>query len=150
VYTNANFTPIISYPVKAYINQSYVFDDQNAIPVSEWYSLITVGMVLFLASLYASTRPEMNQIDGLLSAMSCLPMFVAAFTATALDEVTSYGAASSGNTTFPIFTLLENHTIYHFDMFGIVLWIFSFIATLNTIRIVVNHSKFDQMFQKGK
>jgi hypothetical protein len=147
-YSNANFTPIIQYPEKVHVNQSYAIADQNAISWAEWLFITLLGFVLFFASLYASTRPEMAEIDGLLSAMSCLPMFIAAFTATSIDFVTSYGATTAGNITYPIYVLLENHTIYHFDLTGIVLWVFSMIATVNTIRIVVNHRKFNTMFKE--
>jgi hypothetical protein len=150
VYSNANFTPIVQYPEKVHINQTYVIADQNAISYAEWLFLIVLGFVLFFASLYASTQPAMGEIDGLLSAMSCLPMFIAAFTATAVDFVTSYGVTATANTTFPIYMLLENHTIYHFDLSGIVLWIFSMIATINTIRIVINHRKFNPNIIPGE
>jgi hypothetical protein len=149
-YANANFTPIIQYPEKVHVNQSYVIADQNAISWFEWLFLVVLGFALFFTSLYASTRPEMSEIDGLLSAMSCLPMFISAFTATSIDFVTSYGMAATSNVTFPIYVLLENHTIYHFDLTGIVLWVFSMIATVNTIRIVVNHRKFGKMFKEDR
>jgi hypothetical protein len=148
-----NYTPIINKTDILHVNQSYIIADQNAISWPEWLFEVTLGLVLFILSSYFSTKPECRDIDAIFSAMSCLPLFVAAFTCTAIDHVTGYGATSVWSTQLnaPIFYLIENHTIYHFDITGIVLWIFSMIATLNTIRIVVNHRKFDQMFQgKGE
>ena len=130
------------------VNQSYHIYDQNATAYPEWLFEVVLGLVLFFASLYASTKPEMSEIDGILSVMSMLPMFVAAFTATSIDYVTGYGVTSTLIGTVQYYVLLENHTIYHYDITGIVLWIFSMIATLNTIRIVVNHRKFDRMFKE--
>ena len=147
-YTNPNFTPIYNKTDVVHVNQSYVIADQNAISWPEWLFEALLGLFLFVLSTILSTKPEYSaqQLDAMFSAMSMLPMFVAAFSSTAIDFVTSSGAAANAVTP-AVYTLMENHTIYHFDTTGIVLWIFAVISTLNTIRIVVNHRKFDQMFK---
>ena len=152
---NPNYTMVSNKTDILHVNQSYIIADQNAISFNEWLFEVVLAFALFFASIYASTQTGTmwREVDGLLSAMSCLPMFVAAFTCTAIDVVTGYGATSTWSTVLnaPIFYLIENHTIYHYDITGIVLWVFSMIATLNTIRVVVNHRKFDQMFSgKGE
>jgi hypothetical protein len=149
-YTNQNFTPIFNKTDIVHVNQSYIIYDQNAIPLVEWIIELTMGLLFFILSCIYSARADGREVDALFSVMSMFPMFVAAFTATSIDVVTGYGVTA--NALSPaVYTLIENHTIYHFDITGIVLWIFSMISTLNTIRIVVNHKKFDAMFKdKGE
>ena len=147
VSADANYTPVFTNIDQVHVNQSYKIYDQNATPFAAWLFEVVIGFILFFASLYASTRPEMGEIDGLMSAMSCLPLFVAAFESTAIEMVTGYGVAATTISNVQYYVMLENHTIYHFDIAGVVLWIFSMISTLNTIRIVINHRKFNQMFK---
>ena len=144
----ANYT--VAFPITnvVVVNQSYHIFDQNATAFPEWIFEVVLGLVLFFAALYASTKPEMGEIDSILSVMSCFPMFVAAFMATSIDYVTGYGVASTVINNISYYALVENHTIYHYDITGLVLWVFSVIATLNTIRVIVNHRKFDRMFQQ--
>jgi hypothetical protein len=144
-----NFTQTFpSYEI-VHVNTTYQIASANATSSYEFFMELIMGFVLFFASLYTSTKPEMHQIDGILSAMSTLPMFVAAFTATSVDFVTSYGVTGlvTNTSTVTEWALIENHTVYHFDITGFVLWVFSVISTLNLIRIVVNHRKYDQIMK---
>jgi hypothetical protein len=145
-----NFTQNFSVNEVARANVTYILSTANSTSLYEFLIELIMGMGLFLLSLWASTKPEMNEIDGILSAMSTLPLFVAAFTATSVEVVTSFGTDALYYNNITEWVLRENHTVYHFDITGIVLWMFSVIATLNTIRIVINHRKFNQMFEKER
>jgi hypothetical protein len=130
-----------------YINQTYVIADQPAMSEDEWFFITVLGIALFVTSTILSLFPWANEVDAMLSGISTLPLFISAFSATAIDKVTSYGVTSMFNATSGLryWALLENHTIYHYDITGIFLWAFSFIAVLNTIRMVVNHKRIERL-----
>jgi hypothetical protein len=149
---NNNFSQIIPpNGNNVYINSTYTIANQNATPFMEWIFEVSLGITLFLTSCILSTRDDSKEIDAMISAMSTLPLFVAAFTSTSIDMVTSFGGGPGivmvNNT--PTWILMENHTIYHFDITGIVLWVFSMIAVVNTIRIFMNHRRIDSINALG-
>lgn len=142
-----NFTKTIDSPEKARYNQSYMIATQQSVSLYEWLFLVTLGLSLFLLSLFASVKPENNQIDAIMAALGIPPLLVSALTCTSIDVVTGYGVAAQLYAEFtPVYTLMENHTIYHFDLTGIVLWIFFAVSVLNLIRILLNHRRYETMF----
>lgn len=148
-----NYTKLIQYPEQARYNQSYMIATGNSTSVYEWFFITILGLVFFILSLFASTKPENNQIDALLAALSTLPILISALTSTAIDVVTGYGATSQPGTDPPstvdyiVTYVLENHTIYHFDLTSIFLWILFAVSVLNLIRILLNHRRYETMFK---
>ena len=143
-----NFTKTIDFPEKARYNQSYMIGTSNATPFEEWLFITLLGLSFLVLSLFASTKHENNQIDALLAALAVVPIMIGAVTSTSIDIVTGYGAVAALYAEFtPVYTLMENHTIHHFDLTGIFLWILWLVSVLNLIRILLNHRRYETMFK---
>lgn len=134
-------------------NTSIHIYDQSATTAVEWIAILVIGIGLFLLSCILSMSQAANEIDAMISVLSWIPIGIAAYTARAIDMVTGYGVASEYsyptplNTQYDKFVLMESHTIYHFDLTAIFLWILWVVAVLNTIRIILNHRKLERMVQ---
>lgn len=137
-----NQTDIVHY------NTSVNIAGEGATPSQEWHFLAWLGIDLFILACVLSMMPEAHEIDAVLSGMSCFPLGISALTATSVMQVTGTGVASGiqvlSGQNYNVWVLLENHTIYHFDLTSIMLWIFTVIAVLNTIRIILNHRRLEQ------
>jgi len=138
-----NDTDIIHY------NQSFTFYNDKVTPIQEWKFLAWLGVSLFIIACLLSTIPEANEIDAMFSVMAWFPLGLSALTSTSIGAVTGSGAISGtqvlSGADYNVWVLLENHTVYHFDLTAIMMWIFLAIAILNTIRIILNHRKLEQM-----
>lgn len=147
----ANFSPII--PTNAtnpaqitHYNQSYIIYDQFAFPWIAWFNMAWMGIIFFtLACLFSCYPERCGEVDALFGCLSTITLFIAAMSASSIDMVTSSGVTSQVYNGTIYWMSMENHMIYHYDITGYFFWIFSFIATLNTLRIIVNHRRITQL-----
>ena len=143
-----NFTPIIptNGSEMVHVNQTYITGDNGSMPVFAFLTFLFLGVLFFILSCIVSAYPErFNEIDLIFAALASMFLFLVSFNATSVDVVTSSGATSVVNGTRVMVYLLENHTNYPLALSGLSLWAFSFISSVNTIRILVNGRRLAQL-----
>ena len=152
-----NFTPPFDYETDVvHYNQTYTLDKNETTPWEVWGGCIILAVILFLCS----RSVWFPGAEDIISVLAWIPAGYAAYASFAVDRVMAYGAV-----THPIFTqieswpkqaqiysvsLLEHHTIYHFDPIGVIMVIFLIICIANTFIIITRYRELGGDAGKGK
>ena len=132
-----NFTGVGTYNA-VYYNVSTIMANQPPLMTTQtvWIIFALTGIVLLLLS--ASTNSEMcNDLSGVLSSLFLL---VSALQAFAVDVIT--GSAFTSGTDAPYLgVMLQTHTIYHYDLWGVVFGIIFVISLANLYRLWLDSRK---------
>jgi hypothetical protein len=127
------FFGLLISPVSAVFNTSVStnIDTVGATPYDIWILAALLSFILFFMSLGTSTSTAELERDALVSGIAWVPIAFTAYASFAVDKITTTGISGS--------TIVENHTIYHFDVIGILFGVFLLIAIVNTVRILTLH-----------
>ena len=110
-------------------------DTTGAIPFSIWAVMAVAGPLLLLYTVHTRLTPAELEADFIVSVAAWIPIAFTAYSSFAVDRIVSSFMTTAG-------TIVENHIIYSFDMFGLGYAILLLVAILNTIRIIILHRKF--------
>jgi hypothetical protein len=125
-----------------YINKTYTLSSDNSTPFTMWVGAIALGIFLILLSFMSSLFP--NGEEGLVSIIAWIPIAYALVSSFAVDKITSAGLGSVSGASDK-FVLLESHTVYHFDVVAVCLFILLAFAVGNTYRIWVSQTRYNQV-----
>lgn len=109
-------------------------DKTGATPFQIWAVMAIVGPALVLLTLRARLAPAELEADFVMSVAAWIPIAFTAYSSFAVDRIVSSFMTSTGG-------IVENHVIYHFDLFGYGYAVLLLIAVLNTVRIITLHNK---------
>ena len=133
---NPNFTPVIdTLSHSVHYNISYMFANQppQMSTPTIFLAFALLGIVLLLAS-RLDVSDTFKDLSGVVASLFLLLSAIQAF---AVDTVTGAGVVGicstiSGSTcSVSEYVLLENHTIYHYDIIGYALGIIFIISLAN-------------------
>ena len=130
----ANFTPAFCVTEQVHYNVSYIIANQppNMTTAVVFIVFGMVGLGLLLLSVM-NIDPVCNDLSGVLASLFLSITTVQAF---AVDTVTGFGVTgvvNPGNVNE--FVLMENHTIYHYDFWGVAFGILFIISMANLYRL---------------
>jgi hypothetical protein len=129
-----------------YVNTSYIIANQppQMTTPSVFLFFAACGMILLLAS-RAIQEPTFKDLAGIMAAPLLLVSAIQAF---AVDVIT--GMAFAGETDVPYLgAIIQTHTIYHYDLIGVVLGIFFLMSLGNLFLLWLDHNKVTQQEQKN-
>lgn len=147
---NPNFTPVVdTFTHAIHYNVSYVISNQPPQMTTPIifiiFALLGVGLLLFSR---CSTEPTGKDLAGV---MATPILLISAIQAFAVDTVTGSGVFGVCNSTIgdciPEYVMLENHTIYHYDLIGVVLIIIFVLSIGNLYLLWLEHNKVNQQEQ---
>ena len=130
----ANWSPALNYTEQVHYNVSYIIAQQPVQMTTStvWIVFALVGISLLIISVM-NIEETCNDLSGVMAAMF---LFISAIQAFAVDTVTGFGVTSVVNTgSVNEFVLMENHTIYHYDFWGVSLGILFVISMANLYRL---------------
>ena len=119
--------PVTNYSVSTHI------DETNATPIEIWAISILLGIGLFLMSLSICNTSGECERNAVISVLAWVPIGYAAYTSFVVDRY--MGILMTDDLT----TAVEMHTIYHFDVIGILMVAFLLAGFINTYRILSMH-----------
>ena len=90
-----------------------------------------LGWILFFVSLTPAKDTGELERSAIISVIAWIPIGFTAYASFAVDRLTSTGIVGND--------VIESHTIYAFDVLGVLYAIFFIVAIVNTIRIVALH-----------
>lgn len=133
-----------TFPISdnAIYNQSFIMNNDSSTPFIIWCGAIIIGIILILLSLMSGLFS--NGEEGLVSILSWIPISYAIFSSFAVDMITGFGVTSQpdpGAGFVNEYALMELHTIYHFDVVAVCLFVLLAFAIGNTYRIWVSQKK---------
>jgi tellurite resistance protein TehA-like permease len=136
----ANFTPAFNVTEQVHYNVSYIIANQPPQMTTSTVYIVfgLVGIGLLLLSVM-NIAPTCNDLSGV---MAALFFVISAIQSFAVDTVTGFGVTgiiNPGNVNE--FVLMENHTIYHYDFWGVAFGILFIIALANLYRLALNPDK---------
>ena len=139
-----SYTPVLPNTSTVHINQTYVHDTSPGTPWTLWVGAGVIAALLFLYSLQARTSVAELERDAVVSVLAWIPAAYFAYSSFAVDKLEGAGlvAIPSINGTSTEYTYIAAHTIYHFDVIGILAIAFLLLCVLNTIRIISNYKRF--------
>jgi hypothetical protein len=118
-------------------------DNTNATPFQIWEVMALAGPILILMTLKSRLQPAELEADFIVSVAAWIPIAFTAYSSFAVDRIVSSFMTSDGG-------IVENHIIYHFDIFGFGYGILLLVAILNTIRIIILHNKLQFTPESGR
>ena len=129
----SNFTPAFNASEQVHYNVSYIIANQpvQMTTPTVWVVFTLVGIGLLLLSVL-NLEDTCNDLSGILASAF---LFISAIQAFAVDTVTGFGVTSLLDSGVHEFVLMENHTIYHYDLFGVALGIMFIISLANLYRL---------------
>lgn len=98
-----------------------------------WLALILLGIGL----LVLSALGKLGVMQDLAAILASIFLGVASVGSWAVDTVTGFGVLTSDTR----YVLMENHTIYHYDLYGYVLGIVFLISLLNLYRLFLDYRR---------
>jgi hypothetical protein len=126
----------------ANVSRVYVLDQSGTTPFNIWAGAIILGLILILLSFMHFHAGE----EAIISILAWIPIGYAMVTSFAVDTVSgSAGSGIAGSGGAASFTPIEIHTIHHYDVIAVVLFIMLAFAIGNTYRIAVNQRKMQEM-----
>jgi hypothetical protein len=131
-----NFTNIADILSNQWVyNRSSIIANQPLLMVTEpvWLALIFLGVGL----LVLSALGKLGVMQDLAAILASIFLGVASVGSWAVDTVTGYGVLTSGTR----YVLMENHTIYHYDLYGYVLEVAFLISLLNLYRLSLDYRR---------
>ena len=141
-----NFTQVFNPLVDTvHNNVTYTFANQPPLMTTETIFILTLLLGIGLLVLSTLTKTEMcNDFSGILAA----PF--------AVDTVTGTGAVANciqivgGSCAATEWVLLENHTIYHYDLLGVLTALLFLTSLVNLYRLWLDHRKITEQEQLHK
>ena len=123
-----NFTTSLGTSNSVFYNTSYIIANQppGMTTPTVWMFFISVGIIALLLS-RISTEPTAKDLSGIIAVPILLISAIQAF---AVDVVT--GTVYTAGTDAPYLgAIIQTHTIYHYDLIGVVLGILFLISIAN-------------------
>lgn len=123
-----NFTTSLGTSNSVFYNTSYIIANQppGMTTPTVWMFFISVGIIALLLS-RISTEPTAKDLAGIIATPILLISAIQAF---AVDVVT--GTVYTSGTDAPYLgAIIQTHTIYHYDLIGVVLGILFVISIAN-------------------
>jgi hypothetical protein len=141
-----NFTPIFNNSLDiVHINSTYTYANQPPLMTTPEIFILTIGLGIGLLLLSALSKAETcNDLSGILASIF---LFVSAIQAFAVDTITGIGAVSNclvttgGVCSLNEWVLMENHTIYHYDLLGVVLGLVFLVSLANLYRLWTDYRR---------
>jgi hypothetical protein len=125
---------VLVVPVSAAYNATTITHINTlgaATPFDIWIFAQILGWLLFFVSLTPSQESGELERNAMISVLAWIPIGFTAYASFAVDRLTSTGIVGSD--------VIESHTLYSFDVLGVLYGIFFVIAIVNTVRIVALH-----------
>lgn len=128
-----NFTPAFNYTDQVHYNVSYIIANQpvQMTTPTVWVVFAFLGIGLLLLSVL-NIADTCNDLSGVLATIF---LFISALQAFAVDTVSGFGVTSLLDSGIRTFALMENHTIYHYDFWGVALGLTFVISLANLYRL---------------
>jgi len=133
-----NFTTALGTTNSVFYNVSYIIADQPPTMTTQtvWIIFALTGMALLILSAI-TTNETCNDLTGIMAVPFLLVSAIQSF---AVDVVT--GSYFSGGLDTPyIGAITQTHTIYHYDLIGVVLGIMFVISIANLYRLWINYNR---------
>lgn len=133
-----NLTQQLGTATTIFYNQSYIYASQPPHMTTQtvWLFCISVGIILLLFSRVTAE----NTAKDLSGIISMLFLLVSAIQAFAVDVMT--GTTYTENTVSPVIgAFIETHTIYHYDLVGVVLIVLWVISLANLYLLWLDHKR---------
>lgn len=127
-----------------YYNTSYIIANQPPQMTTQtvWLATVLAGMSLLLLSRVVQ-EPTFKDLAGVMAAPLLLLGAIQAF---AIDVVT--GIVMATDTSVPYLgTIIETHTIYHYDLFGVIIGIFFALSLANLYLLWLDHKRLSEQEQ---
>ena len=144
----SNFTPAFNYTEIVHYNQSYIVANQLGVQMTTpvvyiVFSFLGMGLLLLSVMDIADTC---NDLSGILAS---LILFISTIQSFAVDTVTGFGATGISDSGLHTFVLMENHTIYHYDLWGVALGIIFVISLANLYRLWIDYHRITNLELPG-
>jgi hypothetical protein len=120
----------------------YVLDESGTTPFNVWAGAIILGLILILISFLHFPAGE----EALVSIFAWIPIGYAMVTSFAVDTISGAGVGAGLAGTTDV-TSIEVHTVHHFDVIAVILFIVLAFAIGNTWRIAANQKRMSEMAQ---
>jgi len=144
---NPNFTANFSATDVVHYNISYVIANQppQMTTAVVWIIFALLGIGLLLLSVM-SKEETCNDLSGILATLF---LFISSIQAFAVDTVTGFGVTGVTDSGAHEFVLMENHTIYHYDFWGVALGVVFVMSLANIYRLWLDHKRITEQ-QSGQ
>jgi len=124
------------------VSRVYILDQSGTTPFNIWAGAIILGLILLLISFLHFPAGE----EAIVSILAWIPIGYAMVTSFAVDTVSgSAGSGISGSGGTASFTPIEIHTVHHYDVIAVVLFILLAFAIGNTYRIAANQRQMQKL-----
>ena len=126
---------VLVAPVSAQYNATTITHINTlgtATPFDIWMFAQILGWLLFFVSLTPAQESGELERNAMISVLAWIPIGFTAYASFAVDRLTSTNIVVGTD-------VIESHTLYSFDVLGVLYGIFFVIAIVNTIRIVALH-----------
>ena len=133
--------PAFNQTEVAHYNQSYAVAVLAVTSTSEleWIVLAVLGIIFLIASTIGENRVAID----VYSILASMFLFIAAVKSFSIDTVTSYGTTHLQGTNE--FVTMVNHTIYHYDIWGVVFGILFVLALGNQWRLWLDWHRVEEI-----
>jgi hypothetical protein len=134
-----NLTPSIGSSNQILVNVSYMLANQSPFMTTHtvWLVFILTGISLMLLSAVWRERLVFNDLSG---AMASGFLLLSALQSFSVDVVT--GSRFVTGTDVPVMgVIVETHTIYHYELWGVLLAVLFVISLANLYRIWLDHKR---------
>lgn len=134
-----NFTPAFNASEQVHYNVSYIIANQpvQMTTANVWIVFALVGLGLLLLSVL-NLEDTCNDLSGILASLFLSISTIQSF---AVDTVTGFGVTSILDSGVHEFVLMESHTIYHYDFWGVALGIMFVISLANLYRLWLDYRR---------
>ena len=125
---------LLAAPVSAAYNATTITHINTlgtATPFDIWVFAQILGWILFFVSLTPAKETGELERSAIISVIAWIPIGFTAYASFAVDRLTSTGIVGND--------VIESHTIYAFDVLGVLYAIFFIVAIVNTFRIIALH-----------
>ena len=140
-----NLSPAIGTSNSIVVNTSYIIANQPPQMTTQTVWLVTIisAGLLLLAS-RAIQEPTFKDLAGVMA----VPLFlIGAIQSFAIDVIT--GTIFTSGTAAPYLgVMVQTHTIYHYDLMGVILGIFFVISLLNLYLLWLDHKRITNQEQE--
>ena len=128
---------------QVHYNQSY---SVAILPVTstseiEWIVAGLLGIIFLLASTIGTNRVAID----VYSILASMFLFLTTIKSFAVDTITSYGTKMIYTATGNEWVVLVNHTIYHYDLWGVVFGILFVVALGNQWRLWLDWQRVEEI-----
>lgn len=153
---DVNMTPLFDNSDLVHYNVSSVVSNDQSTPFIVWFAAAVAGIVLLVLSFMSGLFSDGE--EGLVSILAWLPLGFATYTSRAVDMVNAYGVTgiaeapvgANGAYSFNEYVLMEAHTVYHFDVITVVLFVLLVFSFGNTYRIWATQKKMKELSTANK